>query len=231
MSLPNVTITAPWRDNAEQVHGFAKMVEAQTYPLDHLRVLCVEGDSTDNTVDILRLWAAQNNQVTVLKRDTNEKRWPSVVNVDRFAHLAKVFNPCLEEIDWGWSDYSLFIPSDVSFSPDLVMSLVIAEKDLISPMFWIGDFHNGDCRFYDIWGFVQRGGKKFPPYSFAWYQHHMPGDPFEVDYIGGAMLCRRKVIESGVRYTPDKADHGLCETARANGFTLWCHPGTHIVHR
>jgi GT2 family glycosyltransferase len=230
VSVPNVTINSPFRDNVDQVRPFARAIAALDYPPEHLRVVCVEGDSEDETLAVLKLWEKQNQQVTVVKHDTNEPKYPSVVSPARFAHLEKVFNKCIESIDIEWSDYSLLIPSDVSFSPGLVMSLVAMEKDIISPMFWMGDFQNGSTRFYDIWGFA-KDGENFPPYSFAWYQLHFPAEPFQVDRVGGAMLCHRAVIEAGCRYTADEADHGLCRSAIEKGFEIWCHPGAHIVHR
>lgn len=230
MSLPNVTICVPFRDSAAYIGDFARLIEALDYPPDHLRINCIEGDSVDNSHEILDRWAGQYNQAHVFKYDTHHKKYPSVISPERFAHLSKVFNFCLESVDFGWSDYSLIIPGDVTFSPDLVMQLVMAEQDVISPMFWIGDMANGNCRFYDIWGFI-RHGKNFRGYPLAWYEQHMEAEPFQMDYVGGAMLCSRRVIEAGARYTAEKVDHGLCDTARENGFTIWCHPGAHIFHR
>jgi hypothetical protein len=206
------------------------MVEAQDYPPDHLRVSVVEGDSTDNTLSLLYLWSMQNQRVTVISENTNEPKHPSVVSPARFAHLSKVFNSCLESVNWEWSDYSLIIPSDVKFSPELVTRLVMAEKDVISPMFWMGDFPNGSTRFYDVWGFI-KDDKNFPAYPYAWFQHHFPIEPFKMDRTGGAMLCSKAVIEAGCRYTPEEVDHGLCRSAIEKGFSIWCHPDVHIVHR
>lgn len=231
MSVPNVTIVSPFRDNADQVRLFANDTLDLDYPFTNLRIVAVEGDSQDGTLTKLKIWQQQDYRLTVIKQDTNEPRYPSVVSQERFAHLAKVFNKCLESVNWGWSDYSLIIPSDVSFQADLISKLVMAEVDLISPMFWIGDMANGDCRFYDIWGFINMDGQNFRGYSFAWYQQNLDAQPFEMSYIGGAMLCSRRAYEVGCRYTAEAADHGLCDTAKEKGFSLWCHPGAHIIHR
>jgi hypothetical protein len=233
--MSNVVIVSPFRDAAgPQIATYRAQIESQTH--SPLRIIAIEGDSTDNTLAELNDWATVDDRVAVIKLDTGQPRYPSIVDSARFAHLASIMNVGIDAaIADGRADYTLFIPSDVIFNRDMITRLLMTQKDIISPMFWIGD-HVGDpvqnangLRFYDIWGFT-KDGQAFPPMGPAWFATHFPAEPFEVDTTGGVMLCRADVIRAGIRYTLEEVDRGLCKSARAAGFKVWCDPTTHILH-
>jgi len=196
----------------------------------------VEGDSEDNTLAMLDAWAHGDRRRKITKCDTGKPHYGSIVHPERFATLARVFNHGLEvAIEDDWADYVWFIPSDVIYKPDTLRRLLSWEKDVISPMFWIGD-HQGDpvqnangMRFYDVWGFI-REGRPFPPYGPAWYAAHYPQGAIEMETTGGMMLMRADVPRAGCRHTAEDVDHGLCVMAREAGFEVWCDTSTHIVH-
>lgn len=225
---PKVTIVSPFRQNgAAYVEEYFKRAYSLTFQ-GRLRWVCVEGDSTDDTLTALQQQAADDPRITVVKCDTGKPRYGSVVSEERFKVLAAVFNTGLNAVDLEWSDYGLFIPSDVGYMPDLVDRLVSWQKPLIAPMFWANEGQHG--RFYDLWGFCYKD-KQFPPYTPAWFQEHYPNsEPFECETVGGVILMSRDVLAAGCRYTPEDVDHGLCWAAQAAGFGTWCDPTTHVVH-
>jgi len=229
---PNIAITAPFRDGAGYLAEFIEQINSLDYPAENIRIFCIEGDSKDNTWQLLTDWVLSDKRVKLIRYDTGQPKYPSTVNPDRFRHLSKVFNTCLaSSLADGWADYVCLIPSDVIFGPDLLKGLLQHNKDIISPMYWTGDHPNGS-RFYDIWGYKDLEGIPFPPRSFAWYQTEFPTDgPVQLQTTGGVMLSRREVLEAGCRYTETDVDHGLCWTATEKGYTIWCDPQTHIIHR
>lgn len=225
---PRVTIVSPFRDNAAggYIGRYIERVDMLDYPAESLRVVCVEGDSKDSTPHILLGWSINEKRVKVVTCDTGKPHYGSVVDPERFKILAQVYNAGLKAavLD-DWTDYTLFIPSDVHYGPDLISRLMAHQKDIIAPMFWVKE--NGTPRFYDIWGF-SKDGRGFPPAPPAWFVANMPGEPFVMDTVGGVMLCKAEVIRQGVRYTPEEVDHGLCKSAQAMGYTVWADPTTHV---
>lgn len=225
---PNVSIVSPFRQNgAAYVDEYFKRAYSLTYPA-RLRWVCVEGDSTDDTPARLMHYGITDTRVKLVKCDTGAPRYGSEVSPERFKVLAKVFNAGLDAVDLEWSDYVMFLPSDVTYEPSLIDRLAGWNCDLIAPMFWATEATHG--RFYDIWGFWHEG-KSFHPTPPAWYEAHYPQDePLKMDTIGGCILMRKEVVASGCRYSPEEVDHGLCKQAQAKGFEVYCDLHTHIFH-
>jgi glycosyltransferase involved in cell wall biosynthesis len=222
----NVSIVSPFRNSEEIIPGYIERVTA--LERHELRFICVEGDSTDETLAALTQWAAEDGRVSVVKCETGKPHYGSIVHPERFEILARVFNTGLAACDYGWSDRVIFIPSDVHFEPDLLTRLIACDKDLIAAMFWRKD-GNG-LRFYDIWGFVGANGVNFRPYPPAWYSTNLPDEPIEMENVGGVIMYKTAVLEAGCRYTNDRVDHGMCSMARDAGFGVWCDPTTHVIH-
>lgn len=225
---PRVTIVSPFRQNGG---GYVDDYFTRAYQLtgpERLRWIVVEGDSTDDTCRRLIHYGIHDKRVQLVKCDVNKPRYGSEVNPERFRILATVFNTGLEAADLAWSDFVMFLPSDVHYDPDLVDRLTGWNEDLVAPMFWASEGTHG--RFYDIWGFVHQG-KSFQPATPAWYAANFPTDELiEMDTVGGCICMRAAVIAAGCRYTPEEVDHGLCKAAKAAGFGVWADPSTHIVH-
>lgn len=218
----NVTICAPFRDGV-YLANFIEQVDALDYPHAQLRIVCVEGDSVDDTWEYLGDWAQEDKRVTLRKCDTGQRKYPSIVHPDRFALLAQVFNTALDAVDLIWSDYVLFTPSDVRFDADVLTRLLAHEVDMVAPMFWLGDI------FYDVWGMIYRG-ENFTHFTRQWAADNFKGALLEMDTIGGMILMHADVLRAGCRYTPAEVDQGLCREAQAEGFRCWLDTDTHIEH-
>lgn len=220
----NVTIVSPMRDFGAHVDDYRERVQALGQPLSALRFVIVEGDSVDDTWDRLQEWKASDWRVTLVKHNTGQPRYPSIIDGARFRALAAVFNAGLEAVRLDWSASVLFLPCDVTFEADMLNRLLAHDKDLIAPFFW----GPGGGYFYDTWGFMWRGAhfKNFPRSQMAGRSEQ----PLQMDTIGGAILMRADVLRAGCRYTPEEVDHGLCKAAQALGFSVWADPTTHIEH-
>jgi len=64
-----VTVVAPFRECAGRVGPFRARLDALEHVRDRLRVVCVEGDSRDETRALLCEWAAEDSRVCVLACD------------------------------------------------------------------------------------------------------------------------------------------------------------------
>jgi hypothetical protein len=180
----------------------------------------VEGDSVDGTWPALADAQAQDPRISVVRFHTGKPKYGSIVNADRFATLATVFNCALGHVDLGWSDYVLFLPSDIVYTPDLLTRLLSHDRDIIAPFSWT---EHG--RLYDTWGFT-RDGK-----ALGRIARGSVGDqPVQMDTVGGTVLIRAEVLRAGVRYTSEEVDRGFCRMATERGFTVWADPSTAVYH-
>lgn len=68
--LPSVALIVPVRNESEHIDACLASLSAQTYPRDRLRVVVTDGDSTDDTVERIRRWAARDRRIS-LRRNAN----------------------------------------------------------------------------------------------------------------------------------------------------------------
>lgn len=231
--MKNVTITLPFRDNADDTITMFNLIYDLDWPKDHLRVVAVEGDSVDDTYDMLTLWrnTLPAEKVTIVKLDLGVPKYPSMVHPVRFKALAETYNRGLDEsVADGWTDYTLFMPSDLDcFDPNLVSSLISHDKPYIAPMYWIKIADRPI--FYDTWGYQDLEGENWVNFDQRNWAKSQPKEPFEMRLVGGSVMIRRDVLEAGCRYCIKTVDHGMCRSVRAKGFSIWCDPSSHIYHR
>lgn len=193
-----------------------------------LRFVFVEGDSVDGTWGMLEYWTKDDDRATLVLCDTDKPKYGSIVHPERFQALAQVFNAALDAAAlWFWSDYVLFLPSDIHYEPDMLKRLLAADKDIIAPFSWTHE--DGRYRFYDTWGFSYKG-RNFTPFCQETAAVAYGDQPIELDTVGGTVLIRADVLRAGCRYTAQDVDRGLCWDAQRLGFTVWADPTTHVYH-
>lgn len=219
----NVTIVSAFRDSVDRVLMYVSHVSELDYPPEQLRFVCVEGDSKDLTWLTLFGWAAWDSRVILIKCDTGAPHYGSVIHPERFATLAKVFNAGMDAVDLAWSDYVMFIPSDIRFEPDLLKRLMAHDVDVVAPLVWTGD------RFFDIWALSQED-RFFHGFTHAEAEQLFGGKLTECTTVGGTMLINADVLRAGVRYTPQEVDRGFSKSARGRGFHVFLDPSTSVFH-
>lgn len=224
MQPANVTICSPFRDSAAGINEYMNRIADLDYSFDARRYVWVEGDSVDDTARQLLYWAEDDPRVTLVRCNTGVPRHGSIVHPERFKALAQVFNAALDAVDLAWSDYVLFLPSDIVYSPDLLSRLLAHGAHIMAPFSW-----TEYGRFYDTWGFTRRG-EEFGRFTMASGRVAYGDEPIRMDTVGGTVLIRSDVLRAGCRYTPEEVDRGLCKAARAQGFLVWADPSTHVFH-
>ena len=221
----HLTIVTPCRDAEAQLAQYIRQVLTLEWQPEAIRIIMVEGDSTDDTLSKLQAWAIWDNRVQIVKCDTGSPKYGSVVNADRFEVLAEVFNAGMDTIDTSWTDHVLMMPVDVKYRPSLAQSLAFWDKDMIAPMsFTTYGF------FYDTWAFV-KDGQNFVHHSRDWIERWLPPVPFEMDSVGGANMMKVDLVQLGVRYSPETVDKGLCAHAKSLGYRVWADPTSEVEHQ
>lgn len=230
LGVSNLTICTACRDSEAGVDAFRRRVEALAWLAESLRVVVCEGDSVDGTADKLLEWMEQDARarldarIKLVKHNTGEPKYGSVVHPARFRNLARVFNEALDAVDLGWTDHVLFLPFDVEIEPDLVRRLLAHDVDLVSPMTW----RNG--MFYDTWACTPAEGEQWVNFPKAWAERHWHGKLIPMHTIGGTILIKVDVLKDGVRYTEEEVDRGFSKWARRLGYSCWLDTGTHVQH-
>jgi hypothetical protein len=195
---------------------------------DHtVRVLAVEGDSSDKTRRALAVWAHTFD--LELQLNTHNHGLPPMGSTEapaRMAALSGVGNAIFAGVRQE-DEVLVYVESDLVWGPHHIGSLVdiAAERrggfDVISPMVWAGD------NFYDIWGF-RRGGHRFsggPPY----HRELKATGITELDSAGSCLVMRADVA----RKVPPMSTGALvewCANARASGYRLGVHRDFHVRH-
>ena len=221
--MTNITVVSPWRDGMRQMSSYFDRIAALDWPVDDLRLIHVEGDSTDGTHAALEWWVQHDPRNSLVKRDTGKPHYPSIVNAERFWVLATVFNAGLDAVDYGWTDYVLFLPCDIRYKSDLLRRLAAHHAPIVSPFV----FQNG--RFYDIWAFSRDGGN-FPPFLRSDTGWLFGAGLIEMETVGGVMLIDADILRAGVRYSTTDVDRGLCTAAKALGYSVFADPTLHVEH-
>lgn len=220
----NVTIITPIRNAAHKLPDYVVRADAIQWPArDNIRFIFVEGDSEDNTWDLLvDLWMQDKDRIRLIKCDTGARHHGSYVNAERFRTLATVFNAGLNAVNTVWTDAVLMLPVDIVYGPNLIGRLASWGKPCIAPF----SFEEG--LFYDTYCWRYQGSM-MPKFPIGELRQRYGDKPIEMDTAGGTMLYRIEVVTSGVRYSIEDVDRGFTRQSKEAGYSVWADPTT-IVH-
>lgn len=229
----NIAVGSAFRNSAhrlpfyfEQVLALQKHLDAANF-LDPMkvRIIAVEGDSTDRTLQDLQHWAGVYRIETAIhKCDHGGPVFGSTEAPERMAKLSGVGNAILAGVR-ETDDALVYVESDLHWDPETISDLVELAVvrangfDVFSPLIMAGK------AFYDIWAF-RKDGKRFnslPPFWPNLKEYAL----LEMDSVGSCLVMRREVAK--IRMT-DGALVQWCENARAAGYKIAAVPSKEIHH-
>ena len=131
-------------------------------------------------------------------------------------------NACIQRVlDFGY-DFMFSIDTDLILQPETLVTLLEANKDIVSEIFWT----NGWC---NAWMYDQYGGAD-PNWT-------IPG-LYPCGMTGALTLMKAEVFKAGVNYSsiPNLKklwgeDRSFCIRAACHGFTMWIdshYPAEHL---
>jgi len=167
-----------------------------------------------------------NNQ-TKYEKDEITHNWQNnnfkdVVNMkNTLLHYALKYN----------YDYIFFIDSDIILHPKSLKSLLNADKDMISNIFWTKwqpqDEPNPNAWDFDNYSFIDGTMQKLKTKGYH-----------RVGMTGACTLIKRKILESGVNWNPISnvsysfwEDRAFCIKVAINNFEIWTdshYPAIHL---
>jgi len=180
----------------------------------------VEGDSKNNTFDMLRAKAGDDKRFKVIKNDTGLPQMGSTVHETRFKCLTRTANPTIADIAELDYDYFWYIDSDLLYSPGIVNALMSAKRDVIAPIIMAGE------AFYDIWAYRNMDGKSVGPHTH-WI---VDSQPIRLSSVGGCVMIKHEFIRRGARMTETESIVGLCEESSRLGAEVWMDTTSVVFH-
>jgi hypothetical protein len=209
----NIVIGSAFRNATHYLSRYFRQVQALREHLDPMhtvRVIGIEGDSTDGTREVLKQY-----DLELVQHDHGKKWFGSTEEPERFVEISKIANLIFDHVK-PTDDVLVFVESDLIWDAHTISSLVDmalrrnGEFDVFAPMIFAGE------NFYDVWGF-RRDGERFSPFPpfHRLFQHGL----MQVDSAGSCLVMRREVAQQ-CRIKNDYCLVGWCEDATAHGFTI-----------
>ena len=257
-----VCIYSVFRDNGSEyrvkdyIKKFFDRVENLDYTKDDIRVVVAEGDSVDNTYELLKQY--ESDTVTVLKNDTGhdhnmyEKYRFQSHPEERLAILARMYNACIDEmVEQNWADVCWLIESDIPYNPPTLKMLLDeppSDFGVVAPMVWINGKNSGIIA-YDLWGYrafpgtlplvetkISPDGEEvqhFPPNNVAWYTSNLVmkhGSMIELAAACAGFITKMSYMTAGCRMTSDDESAGMQKQIRDMGGKVYVNMDVHLFH-
>ncbi len=222
------------RDASEYLNRYFTQVQELQRALfargDSVQVAIAEGDSVDDTWDMLRMHQALEEYVHVtpprlIKYDLAGQKFGSVNVPQRWANIARTWNMLLDEIQNEPFDVFIYVEADLIWQPETMLALIadLAYVDAVAPM----SMHQSGY-FYDTWGH-RAGGLNFsnnPPYHPR-LPDVKPGQLMQLDSAGSCKVMRAKVAR---QCRLAESDAMMGHDIYKNGFSLWLDPEQKVIH-
>ena len=225
----NIAIGSAFRNSSSRLRFyFQRVAKLQEHAgkNNYVRVIAVEGDSTDDTRERLTSVARSYGvPVDVHVCNHHGPVYGSTEEPARMKALSKVGNAILAGVDTDLDDVLVYIESDLLWTPHDIGSLIdmAYEKrggyDIFAPM-----VYSSPGIFYDIWAF-RKNGQRFSP--FRPYHSGLQGVT-ELDSAGSCLVMRSEVA-ADVQMN-EGALVEWCDNARAQGYKIAVHPHFKVNH-
>lgn len=218
----NVVIGSAFRNAAHYIPRYLNQVNRlrQYMGDDFIRIVAAEGDSVDNTRDLLRDAGAQ-----IVECSHGGPIYGSTEAPERLKALSVIGNAIFGAVS-DKDDVLVYVESDLIWTPATIATLIIHAMnqeqgfDVFAPLIFAGS------HFYDIWGF-RRKGVRFSP--FPPFHADVNGHIAEVDSAGSCLVMRAEVARA-CRIRNDYCLVGWCEDARNQGFRVAVNPSLRVEH-
>lgn len=210
-----VLITAPLRQSVDIFQAYQGALDELTIPHDRFYVV----NDCPEIIPYIRGDYEVMNTGDLYQKTSDDHIWTH----DNLTKMHALRNRTVKAMLDGGYDYWFSVDTDVILHPLTLETLIAADKDIVSEIFWT----NGWC---NAWMYDQAAGM-----SQEWKK---PG-LYQVGMTGACTLVKRKVFEAGVDYTPIPCivkslwgeDRHFSIRAACAGFEMWVdthYPAEHL---
>ena len=210
-----VLITAPLRQSVDIFQAYQGALDKLTVPHDRFYVV----NDCPEIIPYIRGDYEVVNTGDIYQKTSDDHIWTN----DNLTKMHALRNRTVKAMLDGGYDYWFSVDTDVILHPLTLETLIKADKDIVSEIFWT----NGWC---NAWMYDQAAGM-----SQEWKK---PG-LYQVGMTGACTLVKRKVFEAGVDYSPIPCivkslwgeDRHFSIRAACAGFEMWVdthYPAEHL---
>lgn len=210
-----ILITAPLRQSVDIFQAYQGALDKLTVPHDRFYVV----NDCPEIIPYIRGDYEVMNTGDIYQKTSDDHIWTN----DNLTKMHALRNRTVKAMLDGGYDYWFSVDTDVILHPLTLETLIKADKDIVSEIFWT----NGWC---NAWMYDQAAGM-----SQEWKK---PG-LYQVGMTGACTLVKRKVFEAGVDYSPIPCivkslwgeDRHFSIRAACAGFEMWVdthYPAEHL---
>ena len=226
-------LASMFRNAATYLDRYFAQAEAFRAIFPTLRLLLVEGDSTDGTrAELMARIDAWPASAEIVFRDHGGPAFGSVDSAQRWRQISYACNGVWDNIPPDAAAV-IYVEGDLYWTPDVMCTLLADAARFstypgasISPMC----FHRGTSIFYDIWGYRRNGHmfSQFPPYI---PEYEPPADLIRIDSCGSCWVMPGGLARL-VRYDETALDGPLsfARSIWAAGGSMWLNPTVRVEH-
>ena len=217
--MKTILITAPLRQDADIFREYQKSLDGLEVPEGYaVRRFFVVNDCPDVIPEIRDAEYVTADTQDEYRKTAGDHIW----TLELMAKMSGLRNMTIRKMLEGGFDYWFSIDTDLIVDPATLKTLIAADKDIVSEIFWTQHWCNA-------WDYDQ-----YSPPKEEWRK---PG-LYKVGMTGACTLVKRNVFEAGVDYTqiPNicKAlrgeDRHFCIRAACAGFEMWVDTHCPAVH-
>jgi len=226
--MKRVLITAPLRQDADVFEAYQDGLDRLEIPEDtEVSRFFVVNDCDEVIPHIRNAKYIVADTGDAYQKTSNDHLW----TLDLMWKMGELRNRTIREMLDGGFDYWLSIDTDIVVAPETLKTLMDADKDIVSEIFWT-QAPNGKY-WCNAWMVDQSAGMP--------EEWRKPG-LYRCGMTGALTLVKRAVFEAGVDYTriPNihqalrGEDRHFCVRAACAGFELWIDshcPARHLYTR
>lgn len=229
----NIVVVSAFRNATHLIPRYMRQVRALAAHAgagNNVRVVAVEGDSTDATRDMLMSELSTIHESELLVHEHGLRVFGSTEDSDRLEALQGVMMAGMASVRTS-DDVVLYVECDIIWSPHVVGSLIdrVYYRDsdtthpyeILAPLVFAGDL------FYDVFAFRKDAARfsPFPPY----HADLSPTGITEVDSVGSCLVFRAELAAT-VQPVGALGLVSWCEGARAVGHRIGVAPEYKVRH-
>lgn len=221
-------LASVFRDAEDYIPRYVEQVAALARELP-LHVVCVEGDSTDDTEDLLpKSLADAGIDATVLTVEHGGPKFPSIDNPWRWRQLGLVCNVALTAavrlLTTSGEQTVTYVESDLIWDTPTMLQLDAHAHRFpaVAPLSLIGDTN----QFYDSWAYIKDGQQ---------FGRHLPYHPNVHDMMvtidsAGSCIAMSSTAARAAEFSLQDCIRGVGRSIYAAGLSLWLDPSLAVRH-
>jgi GT2 family glycosyltransferase len=170
MDKPKIAVCSMFRDSqvwfnkqTNQVYRMFSSLLEQTYGFENLNCYFLEGDSLDNTKQVLDKIAAKYNNVKILTKEATFNSVASTTNKNRIKSMSNLGSFLINQVE---EDLIFWVESDLIIKPDIIQRLydrMTKIPENMSAVVSAPCYYGIDGQFYDTWAYRNTDGTNWRP--------------------------------------------------------------------